>query len=441
MKKKDNHLIKVNNRDIKKMLKNPNKFWKDVSIIDDYAFSFLDKLENIEIPSSVTSIGGEAFRGCTNLKSVKLNEGVENIHQAAFYECTLLQEVCLPSTLKYIGPSAFKHCNNLKNINLNEGLKSLGKSAFSECYSLQKIEIPSSTKALQSYTFYNCSSLNEIIFHEGLTVIEENCMCGCDSLEKIEFPRGLTFLNNDAVNNCDFLNEVILPNSIENIYSQGQFSSLLNYISIVKSNDIINPDAIVISIKEPTRSNIKTTYKYNKEIAFFGYEETAIANMIEKGILIEEKEEKINEKLVKNKIKLPYKLIEFLSCYNKLDYFLENAYFKNFRRIYNIIPKKDKISFYEFAYNIGCFSKDKEFNHKANAWLESMITPNKKGIVKLSFTTIAYEMDGFDLDENKEFAEFLFGKDPTKKESTVDELINLDCEWNLLLEKNTSLLL
>ena len=50
------------------------------------------------IPSDVTSIGGYAFRSCTNLTSVTIHENVTEIGSAAFYGCTGLTSVTVLAT-------------------------------------------------------------------------------------------------------------------------------------------------------------------------------------------------------------------------------------------------------------------------------------------------------------------------------------------------------
>ena len=52
----------------------------------------------IKLPSTVTEVGQGAFKGCTNLREVELNEGLEKIGYGAFYRCTSLPSIKLPLT-------------------------------------------------------------------------------------------------------------------------------------------------------------------------------------------------------------------------------------------------------------------------------------------------------------------------------------------------------
>lgn len=48
---------------------------------------------SVEIPSSVTMIGGSAFRGCTSLTSVEIPSSVMEIGKDAFKGCSSLTEL------------------------------------------------------------------------------------------------------------------------------------------------------------------------------------------------------------------------------------------------------------------------------------------------------------------------------------------------------------
>ena len=61
------------------------KLPKSTTQISSNAFS-LSGLTSIEIPDKVTTIGGDAFAYCENLKTVIIGKGVKTISQGAFYE-------------------------------------------------------------------------------------------------------------------------------------------------------------------------------------------------------------------------------------------------------------------------------------------------------------------------------------------------------------------
>lgn len=74
-------------------------------------------LQQIELPSTVTSIGTDAFRSCKLLTEIDLSN-VHEIDARAFYECTKLVEVDLGSA-ESIADGAFGGDTTLKIVNLN----------------------------------------------------------------------------------------------------------------------------------------------------------------------------------------------------------------------------------------------------------------------------------------------------------------------------------
>ena len=61
------------------------------------------KHTSFKIPGTVKSIQYQAFAGNTQLKSVNIENGVENIYDNAFISCNSLSSIHLPTSVKYIG--------------------------------------------------------------------------------------------------------------------------------------------------------------------------------------------------------------------------------------------------------------------------------------------------------------------------------------------------
>ena len=64
---------------------------------------------SVSIPSSITTIGAEAFAGNTSLTSVSIGENVTEIEYGAFRDCTYLNTVKLPDSLATIGNGVFSN--------------------------------------------------------------------------------------------------------------------------------------------------------------------------------------------------------------------------------------------------------------------------------------------------------------------------------------------
>lgn len=155
------------------LLSNITRYIKTVSIpegydrIEDGAFSNENKqsvLENVNLPKGLTLIGKNAFQNCNYIKSIELNEGLENIGDSAFFGTTL-GTVKFPSSLKIINDCAFANCH-IYNLKFNAGLKYIGNSAFalSNEHTEEVLEIPASVIYIGPYAF-NFRQYQDVYFY------------------------------------------------------------------------------------------------------------------------------------------------------------------------------------------------------------------------------------------------------------------------------------
>ena len=72
----------------------------------------------MDIPSTVTELGAETFRGCGNLKDVKIPSGITRIQDGTFRDCNSLENMEIPSSVINIGNGAFGDCEGLKSIKI-----------------------------------------------------------------------------------------------------------------------------------------------------------------------------------------------------------------------------------------------------------------------------------------------------------------------------------
>lgn len=155
------------------LLSNITRYIKTVSIPEGYdriadgAFSNESRqsvLENVNLPKGLTLIGKNAFQDCNQIKSIELNEGLENIGESAF-SGTTLETVKFPSSLKIINDCAFANCH-IYNLKFNAGLKYIGNSAFalSNEHTEEVLEIPASVIYIGPYAF-NFRQYQDVYFY------------------------------------------------------------------------------------------------------------------------------------------------------------------------------------------------------------------------------------------------------------------------------------
>lgn len=133
---------------------------KEIVRIERCAFEYLMECEEIVLPTSIKSIGENAFY-CASIKRVIIPEGVTDIEQYTFQWCEKLQHVQLPQTLKKIAHAAFSHCA-FKDLVIPDSVTAIGEYAFDCNYNLQTITIGSSVESIGYAAFENCDNLKHI---------------------------------------------------------------------------------------------------------------------------------------------------------------------------------------------------------------------------------------------------------------------------------------
>ena len=125
----------------------------------------------MNIPNSVTSIGGVVFNGCTGLTSVDIPNSVTSIGYRAFTGCTSLTSVDIPSSVTSIGWGAFSGCAGLTSVDIPNSVTSVNDYAFCGCTSLASVAIPNSVTSIGDYAFDGCTGLTSVDIPNSVTSI------------------------------------------------------------------------------------------------------------------------------------------------------------------------------------------------------------------------------------------------------------------------------
>ena len=135
-----------------------------VTSIGEQAFWGCSSLTSVTIPDSVTSIGAWTFNGCSSLTSVTIPDSVTSIGDGEFWGCRNLMSVTIPDSVTTIGEAAFSGCSSLMSVTIPGSVTSIGRDAFFSCSSLTSVTIPDSVTSIGDYAFYCCSSLRDVVF-------------------------------------------------------------------------------------------------------------------------------------------------------------------------------------------------------------------------------------------------------------------------------------
>ncbi len=168
-----------------------------VTSIGHYAFNKCKSLKSITIPDSVTSIGHGILAGCSSLESIVVSDGNTNYHSAG--NCLIetasktLISACNNSVIPAdgsvtsIGHNAFDGCSNIKSISIPDSVTSIGAQVFSGCNSLKSITIPDSVTSIGRQAFSGCSSLTSVTIGNSVTSIGEGAFDGCFDLKTVYY--------------------------------------------------------------------------------------------------------------------------------------------------------------------------------------------------------------------------------------------------------------
>ena len=160
------------------------------------------------IPNGVTSIIGDAFRGCKGLTSVEIPNSVTSISGRAFSSCDGLTSVTIPNSVTYLGSEAFYGCVNLTSVKISNSLTSILVGVFHKCSSLTSVEIPNSVTSIGDLAFASCRSLTSVEIPSSVTTIGQGAFAQCSGLTAVTIPNSVTSIGEGAFEYCSSLTSV-----------------------------------------------------------------------------------------------------------------------------------------------------------------------------------------------------------------------------------------
>jgi hypothetical protein len=248
------------------------------------------------VPNTVTSVGDNAFYGCSNLTAISLDTNLMSIQSSAFAYCTGLTSLNIPGAVTNIGPSiflgdnglaaitvatnnpafagvggvlfdhnkttliqyppaattnnyvipgtvtniatsAFSYCNNLTNVTIPAGVAIIGDQAFEYCQNLMAVTVPNSVTNLGNMAFYNCTSLTQAAIGNGVTSFGLEVFGNCTSATSITLGNSVTNLGTETFLQCSSLPSFTMSGSVTYLGFEA-FASCFNLTSLTLSSNL-----------------------------------------------------------------------------------------------------------------------------------------------------------------------------------------------------------
>ena len=214
-------------------------------VISDEAFDGCSSLQKVNFPATLKEIRSDAFSG-TALTEFTAPDSLTDIWGYAFKDCTALKSVEL-NNVRNLGSGAFMNCTALESVSLSDNMEKLNDHIFDGCASLARIDMPDkpiavSFTVLGGTAYYNNPSnwengvlyadgyliavnanfaaLTEYAVKEGTKVIADNAFSGAGNsvkVKKITLPDGLYRIGQGAFAKLGALTEVNIPESVRSI--------------------------------------------------------------------------------------------------------------------------------------------------------------------------------------------------------------------------------
>lgn len=182
----------------------PNEYYDFRKYINMYrddsgAFQNCKELESIDLNGAVlTILGSYTFNECDKLRSIDLSSTkLEEIPTSAFYSCDSLRAITFPSTVKTIGQQAFYYNLSLESLKMPAALTSIYNNAFNKCKKIRNIDLSATSLTKIESWFSNVDSLRTVKLPSTVIEIGESAFAG-SPIEEINFPASLTTIGNYA---------------------------------------------------------------------------------------------------------------------------------------------------------------------------------------------------------------------------------------------------
>jgi hypothetical protein len=239
--------VTMNVKNIQPYFAYNNKYIKTLYVncdgkLPDNAFRGCSNIKSVALGNKVLAIGSYAFQGCSSIETIDIPDIVTTLNDYTFSDCTSLKEIRIKAKIKNINNYVFNNCTSIKKVIIENGDESLimgsngNKPIFSSCpldyvyigrdinynssrdcgYSpfyrnttLRAVKIADKEMEISENEFYGCTNLQRVIIGDGVTTIGNWAFSGCSSLKYFAFGSQVKNVGHEAFSDCTAVSEII----------------------------------------------------------------------------------------------------------------------------------------------------------------------------------------------------------------------------------------
>lgn len=230
-----------------------------VTEIDGTAFKDCAGITSMTLPTTITTIGFQAFNGCTNMTACNLEDTkITELAVSTFLYCRSLKTITIPATVVKTGINPFMETNSLTEIKLAEGNKFFrtydgalytitGKTLISSPGGKRDLTLLEGLDTIGNSAFCQNRRIHNVTIPNSVTRIESSAFMRCDSLQLITIPTSLKYLGGSAFADChQAKGDLVLPASLRTAGSKCFYYTSITSMDASQSAITLVPNSFVM---------------------------------------------------------------------------------------------------------------------------------------------------------------------------------------------------
>ena len=207
------------------------------------------RITSLTVSEGIREIGNYAFKDCSNMSKLSLPSSLERIEAFGFAWCSALTEITIPENVTYIGESAFTGIFSLESLTIEADHPTLYQNPFTYARKLTRISVPAGkgyvivdgalvresdrclvcpaygslpedyilpagVERVEELAFFGCRGVRSVTLPGSVREIGFASFSSCEDLTVFRAEDGLETVGAYALGGCLLLNDVTLPGTV-----------------------------------------------------------------------------------------------------------------------------------------------------------------------------------------------------------------------------------